>query len=55
MAVGKEKPLRKNYKTWKTIRPKSIINCHQDEKQLDQNGYSKSDRLVVRFKVRLVV
>lgn len=34
-AVGREKSLRKNCKTWKTIRPRSTINCYKDKKQLD--------------------
>lgn len=47
MIVGRGKSLKKNCKTWKTIKPRNIMNCHQYKKQLDWNKFLKSNILPI--------
>lgn len=45
--VNRRKLLKKNCKTWETIKLTYITNCYQVEKQLDQNRFSKSNTVLM--------
>lgn len=47
MTIGRGKSSKKKYKTWKIIRPRNIMNCHQYKKQLDWNKSLKSNILSI--------
>lgn len=47
MADAQKKPLKKNCKTWKIIKPRSMRNSYLKGEQLAQSGYSRSSTILI--------